>query len=53
MFAYCNNNPVLLVDPDGHLPFFVITAAIGAVAGAVVGGIVASKNGGNVWAGMG
>ena len=30
----------------------VITAAIGAVAGAVVGGIVAAKNGGNIWAGV-
>jgi RHS repeat-associated protein len=39
MFAYCNNNPVNMADPDGHLPFFVITGLIGAVAGAVVGAV--------------
>jgi len=53
LFAYCNNNPVNMADPDGNIPFFLITAAIGAVAGAVVGGIIATKNGGNVWAGIG
>ena len=53
MFAYCNNNPVMLVDPDGHLPFFVITAAIGAVAGAIIGGCIAASRGENVWAGIG
>ena len=48
VFACCNNNPVMLVDSDGHLPSFVITAAIGAVAD----GIVVTKNGGNVWEGI-
>lgn len=36
-------------DATGNLPFFVVTAAIGAV----VGGVVVAKNGGNVWAGIG
>ena len=53
MFAYCNNNPVNMADPNGHMPFFVITAAIGAVVGAVAGGIIAAKTGKNVWAGIG
>ena len=42
-----------MADPTGNIPFFIITAAIGAVAGAIIGGVVAAKNGGNVWAGMG
>lgn len=53
MFAYCLNNPVNMADTTGELPFFLITAAIGAVAGAIIGGVVAAKNGGNVWAGIG
>ena len=53
MFAYCCNNPVNLADTTGELPFFLLTAAIGAVAGAVIGGVVAAKNGGNVLAGIG
>lgn len=36
LFAYCNNNPVKLTDPDGHFPFLAITAAIGAGAAAGV-----------------
>ena len=53
MFAYCLNNPVNMADNTGNLPFFVITAAIGAVAGAIAGGVIAAKNGKNVWAGIG
>lgn len=53
MFAYCLNNPVTMADTTGELPFFLVTAAIGAVAGAIIGGVVAAKNGGNVWAGIG
>ncbi len=33
LYAYCNNDPVNYADPSGHLPFFVITALIGAVIG--------------------
>ena len=53
MFAYCLNNPVNMADTTGELPFFLVTAAICAVAGAIIGGVVAAKNGGNVWAGIG
>ena len=52
MFAYCGNNPIVAEDPTGEA-FFLVTAAIGAVAGAIIGGVVAAKNGGNVWAGIG
>lgn len=51
LFAYCNNNPVKLTDPDGQFPFLAITAAIGAVAGAVIGGVRATKSGKSVWKG--
>ena len=53
MFAYCLNSPVNLTDDSGALPFFAITAAIGAVAGAVIGGIAAARSGSSVWAGIG
>lgn len=53
LFAYCHNNPVNKSDTSGDIPFFAITAAAGAVFGAVAGGIIAAKNGGNVWAGIG
>ena len=45
-YAYCNCNPVNLVDPDGEVPIFVITALIGAgVSGitAVIEGKSASE----------
>ncbi len=53
MFAYCNNNPVMLTDSDGNMPFLLITAVAGALIGAVAGGIIAAKSGKNVWAGIG
>ena len=53
LFAYCLNNPVNLADTTGELPVFLVTAAVGAVAGAIIGGVNAAKNGRNVWAGIG
>ena len=53
MFAYCLNNPITLTDNTGKLPFIAVTASIGAVAGGIAGGIIASKSGGNIWAGIG
>jgi len=42
-YSYCYNNPVGYEDPDGHTPLLV-TAAIGAGVGALIGGgIVAYK----------
>mgnify|MGYP000047590335 FL=1 len=40
-------------DATGHLPFFAITAVVGAAVGAVVGGISAARRGKNIWAGIG
>ena len=35
MFAYCENNPVLRIDPQGEFFFAIIGAVVGAVCGAV------------------
>ncbi len=61
LYMYCNNNPVMFVDPSGC---FVITlsvilwaaiigAGLGIVSGAIYGGITAAANGQNVWVGIG
>ncbi len=61
LYCYCNNDPVNFVDPSGN---FVITLSavlwaaaigfgVGAVSGAVYGGITAAANGQDVWAGIG
>lgn len=50
MFAYCGNNPINCSDPTGHA-FMFVTAAIGAVAGAVWGGIKAYRSGKSIWKG--
>lgn len=52
LFCYGGNNPVNTTDPTGHA-FMFLTAAIGAVVGAVAGGIIAAKKGKNIWAGIG
>ena len=51
-YAYGANSPVCTIDSDG-MAFMFLTAAIGAVTGAVVGGCVALVNGDNVLAGIG
>jgi hypothetical protein len=44
------NNPVMMVDPDGQLAWF-IPVIIGAVVGGTTGGIVAHNNGQDWWKG--
>jgi hypothetical protein len=34
LYHYAGNNPVKYTDPDGRIPFMVVTGIIGAVAGA-------------------
>lgn len=36
-FAYCWNNTTNMADESGSLPFFVITCAVGALIGGVIG----------------
>ena len=42
MFTYCNNNPVVYLDPSGH-SFVIACIIVGAVIGALAGGHVAAK----------
>ncbi|MBQ7761385.1 MAG: RHS repeat-associated core domain-containing protein [Clostridia bacterium] len=55
LYAYCNNNPVMYVDPSGKLAvsLTVIGLIIGAVVGAAAGGIgaynIAKNNGAEDW----
>ncbi len=46
LYAYCGNNPVMNVDPNGQsLIAILIILAVATIIGAVVGGIVAYDNG--------
>ncbi|MBO4309182.1 MAG: RHS repeat-associated core domain-containing protein [Clostridia bacterium] len=45
MYAYCNNNPVMYVDPDGEFPWLIL--AIVVVAAVFVADIIVSATTGN------
>ncbi len=49
LFSYCNNNPVMSVDPSGHWFFtvLIICAVVGAAIGGTISGVEAAKNGGS------
>ncbi len=49
-YTYVRNNPVILVDPDGHGWFLV--ALIGALIGGASGGIIAHNNDQSLWRGI-
>lgn len=42
MFSYCNNNPVMYSDPDGH-SIILACIIVGAVVGAAVGVYIGAK----------
>ena len=50
-YSYCLNNPVMYMDPEGEIAWFV-PVIIGAVVGAYVGGIQADMRGQNYWDGV-
>ena len=54
LYAYCGNNPVMRIDPNGTA--FLTTLIIGLIAGLIIGGLygglTAVANGQNVWAGI-
>ena len=47
LFAYCFNNPITFVDPNGNFPWVVVAVilAAGAVVGGVLGGLSDKKLG--------
>lgn len=47
IYTYCGNNPVIYIDENGEI-FFLVTAAIGAVAGGVAGAIYSQVKYGEV-----
>jgi hypothetical protein len=51
LYTYCQNRPIIFQDFNGHFPFLAVTGLIGLVVGAVVGGISAAQNGGNIISG--
>ena len=58
LYAYCNNNPIKYIDPNGTslLVVALITAGILIFGGGAIGGISAAVNGGSsseIWAGIG
>jgi len=50
LYQYCYNDPINHIDPDGETP--LVTGAIGAGIGAVIGAGVAAWNGGS-WSDIG
>lgn len=46
LYAYVLNDPILFFDPDGESPT-LIAGAVGAVGGAIIGGIMAHASGGD------
>ena len=42
LFAYCSNNPIMHIDPTGHIVASVVGAVIGGVVG-LIGGAFLSK----------
>ncbi|MGI6359594.1 MAG: RHS repeat-associated core domain-containing protein [Acholeplasmatales bacterium] len=50
LYAYCMNNPIMYVDPDGEFAVttFLISIAIGAVFGGFLGGFTAINNGAEI-----
>ena len=56
LYAYCANNPVMYVDPTGHILISTIVllciiggAVIGAAVGGTVKGVQAAQNGASGW----
>ncbi len=49
LYAYANNNPIMLTDETGEGFFLIISLIVGAVAGAIIGGVTVANNGATGW----
>ncbi len=49
IYAYTQNNPVMMVDPNGHLAFFIATMIIGAIIGGILGYMYGRNQGHDGW----
>ena len=47
-YAYCYNNPLKYVDPDGQIPLLVVTGGIGALVGGSIEAYRSYRDGGSV-----
>ena len=45
LYAYCNNNPVMNVDPNGTLVLSLALLGAGLIVGGIIGGLKAKKEG--------
>ena len=54
LYAYCGNNPVMNVDPNGTFFWLAFLAVVGisALIGAIDGGVTAAMSGQNFWLGF-
>ncbi len=51
LYAYCGNNPVSNVDPNGNffITFLLVSIGIGAAVGGTIAGVTAYNNGARGW----
>ncbi len=50
LYAYCANNPVMNIDPNGNFPF--LGTIVGGILGGLFGMASAAINGQNIWKGL-
>ncbi len=50
-YAYCANNPVILVDPDGRFPFWAVIGAVVEYGSQVYDNYKSGKSGYDAWVG--